>query len=338
MVYPRSIHESRCRMTRTRRALAVPLAALLALAPAGVAHAAEIVASEGSVPSEVQTYVGDGSLVAQLNDVYGVNATGSGIDFDDTTKPGVVERVHVWSDEFRAGEETDHLVDILNEWIVPISIAEEPVGLATVWINPATVAPELASFVADADLATALSTVPDGSSLVRDDESRAWFALAADGMLTPLLPGTTGLSTPVPVEDVAILPADPGTPAATGDLNPGVGFAIAVLVLLFAIIVVALVLPGMRARRKKPAEEAMPVAEPEVSTPAVIEAAPVRAQLEAMKPAAPTKPVAPKKPAAAKKTATTKPAAAKKPAAKTAAKATPRPATKKSAEPPVADE
>lgn len=230
-------------MPRLRSAIVVPVALLLAVAPASLAHA------EGSVPSEVTTYVTDGSLVAQLNDVYGVNADGDGIDFDDTTKSGVIERVHVWSDALRAGEETDHPVDLLNEWIVPVTIADEPVGLATVWINPASVRPELASFDPDADLATALSAVPDGSSLVHDVESAAWLALAADGTLTPLVPGSTGLSTPVPIDDVAILPAS-GVEVPTGDPGTGVGFAIAVLLLLLAVIIVALIVPGLRGRKK----------------------------------------------------------------------------------------
>jgi hypothetical protein len=234
-------------MPRLRGALLAPLVFVLALAPAAFAHAAP---TEGSVPSEVRQYVTDGSLVAQLNDVYGVNAEGDGIDFDDTTKPGVIERVHVWSDALRAGEETDHPVDLLNEWVVPVTIADEPVGLASVWINPTSVRPELASFDPDPELATALSAVPDGSSLVHDVENAAWFALAADGILTILVPGMTSLSTPVPLDQVAILPAGSGAPAATGDPGTGVGFAIAVLLLLLAVIVVALIVPGLRGRRK----------------------------------------------------------------------------------------
>ena len=252
-------------MPRLRSAIVVPVALLLAVAPASLAHA------EGSVPSEVTAYVTDGSLVAQLNDIYGVNADGDGIDFDDTTKPGVIERVHVWSAELREGKETDHPVDLLNEWIVPVTIADEAVGLATVWINPASVRPELASFVPDADLATALSAVPDGSSLVHDVESAAWLALAADGTLTPLVPGSTGLSTPVPIDDVAILPAS-GVEAPTGDPGTGVGFAIAVLLLLLAVIIVALIVPGLRGRKKKAADADEPAdadGEPAVLEPAV---------------------------------------------------------------------
>jgi hypothetical protein len=258
-------------MPRLRSAMVVPAALLLAIAPASFAHAEGSVPFEGSVPSEVTTYVTDGSLTAQLNDIYGVNADGDGIDFDDTTKSGVIERVHVWSDALRAGEETDHLVDLLNEWIVPVTIADEPVGLATVWINPASVRPELASFDPDPDLATALSAVPDGSSLVHDVESAAWLALADDGTLTPLVPGATGLSTPVPIDDVAILPAS-GVEAPTGDPGTGVGFAIAVLLLLLAVIIVALIVPGLRGRKKAAdADETTDAdGEPAVLEPAVV--------------------------------------------------------------------
>ncbi|WP_395640801.1 hypothetical protein [Pseudolysinimonas sp.] len=290
-------------MPRLRSALAVPVALLLAVAPAASVHAQPAARAEGSVPSEVRAYVADGSLVAQLNDVYGVDADGDGIDFDDTTKPGVIERVHVWSAELRDGEETDHPVDLLNEWIVPMTIAEEPVGLATVWINPETVTPELASFVADPELATALAVVPDGSSLVHDVESAAWLALAADGTLTPLVPGSTGLSTPVPIDDVAILPAAGGAPVAGGDPGTGVGFAIAVVLLLLAVIVVALIVPGLRQKKKDDAsvaadaaaEDADVVAAPEVLEPAVAPKALEAAAEKPEKPEKPAKPATPKK-------------------------------------------
>jgi hypothetical protein len=287
-------------MTRFRSVLVAALAASLALAPASLARAGGLTPAEGSVPSEVAAYVADGSLLTQLNDVYGVNAEGDGIDFDDTTKPGTIERVHIWSAELLAGEETDHPVDLVNEWAVPISIADAPVGVAVVWINPATVKPELASFEADADLATALSAVPDGSSLVRDAASAAWLALAADGTLTPLVPGTTGLSTPVPLDDVALLPAGDGTPPAGGDPGTGVGFAIAVVLFLLAVIVVALVLPGLRAKKNADAAEPEDEVEVEVGPVAAIEAAP------AAEPAAEPAPDAdepPKKPAPRKKKA-----------------------------------
>lgn len=232
-------------MTRLRTLLAVSFAALLVTAQLGFAPTLGARA-EGSVPSEVASYVADGSLIAQLDDVYGLDAEGSGFDFGETTKPGVIERVHHFSDELRAGDATDHPIELVNQWIVPISIDDQPVGLATIWINPASVRPELASFDADAELAQALSAVPDGASLVHDEVSAAWLALADDGTLTPLVPGTTGLSTPVPIDDIALLPADDGATGTAGDPATGVGFAIAVILLLLAIVVVALVVPTLR--------------------------------------------------------------------------------------------
>jgi hypothetical protein len=280
-------------MTRFRSVLVAPLVALLVFAPA-VAHAGSSARGEGSVPSEVAAYVADGSLVAQLADVYGVNAEGDGIDFDDTTEPGVIDRVHVWSAAQLAGEETEHPLDLVNEWVVPISIDEALVGVATIWINPATVEPELASFTADADLATALSAIEKGSSLVRDVPSAAWLALAEDGTLTALVPGSTGLSTPVPLDDVALLPAPSGEPVPSGDPGTGVGLAMAVLLFLLAVIVVVLLVPILR--RKRPVEteavvldhvEAEPVeseSEPDADPVDVEPEAPVRKPKQPKKP------------------------------------------------------
>jgi hypothetical protein len=253
-------------MTRFRSVLVAPLVALLVLAPSA-AHAGAGARGEGSVPSEVAAYVTSGSLVAQLNDVYGVNAEGDGVDFDETTEPGVIERVHVWSAELLAGQETEHPLELVNEWVVPIAIDEEPVGLATIWINPATVDPELASFDADPELAEALSAVEAGSSLVRDAQSAAWLALAADGTLTPLVPGSTGLSTPVPLDDVALLPPPSDGMAPGGDPGTGVGLAIAVVLFLLAVIVVVLLVPVLR--KKRPAE-ALETEEVDVETEEVV--------------------------------------------------------------------
>src|SRR5882757_1911966 len=106
-------------MPRLRSAITVPLAALLALASTLLAPAL-IANADGSVPSEVASYVADGTLVAQLNDVYGPDAAGHGIDFDDTTKVGAISRVHVWSAALIGGQHTDHPIDVRNEWVVPV--------------------------------------------------------------------------------------------------------------------------------------------------------------------------------------------------------------------------
>src|SRR4051812_32119169 len=101
---------------RSLRAFAAAGAMLLAvLVPAQTAAA-----SVGSVPPEVTKYVSDGSLVERLNDLYGLDASGDGIDFDETTKPGPISRVWTRTDERLAGEPTEHPVELTNNWVVPI--------------------------------------------------------------------------------------------------------------------------------------------------------------------------------------------------------------------------
>jgi hypothetical protein len=237
-----------------RAAAALALAALAWIVPAQSA-----VASVGSVPPEVAAYVADGSLVARLNDLYGIDASGTkGIDFDETTKPGPISRVWTWTDERLAGEATDHPVELTNNWVVPIVIGDDPTGIATIWINPETDEPELAFFEPDVDAAVALATVPDAAQLVRDDGSSAWFALQ-DGVLTPLVPGSSGLETPAPVDEVALIPPASDAPPVPVESNTGLGLGIGILALLVVVIAVALL---VSARRDRPVDDDPAAAEP----------------------------------------------------------------------------
>ena len=228
-------------MTRRR------LAALAALVLLGIAVPAAASASDGSVPAQVKVYVTDGSLVERLDDLYGLNESGTGIDFDETTKTGAISRVWVWTDERLTGAPTEHPVELTNNWVVPIALGDEPIGYATIWINPEIDAPELAEFTAEPQTAVVLGKIPDDAQLVRDDGSAAWFALE-DGILTPLVPGTSGLETPAPVEEVALVPpvaADPEPSTASGG---GLGLALAVLAGLVVVIAVSLYLSRRRGR------------------------------------------------------------------------------------------
>ncbi|AYF98171.1 hypothetical protein [Protaetiibacter intestinalis] len=229
-------------MRSAARALAASaLAAVLVVVPALGARA-----SAGSVPPEVRAYVTGGGLVDRLEDIYGENAQGAGIAFDETTTPGPISRVFHWTDERIAGDTDGKPTRMVNEWAVPVSLGEEPVGVAIVWINTDTELPELAEFDERADAALALQTVPDAAQLVRDMVSSAWFALE-DGTVTPLVAGTSGVTGPTPVDELVIAtPApDPETP---GDPGTGLGVAIAVVVLLLGVVVAALLLPGRRRR------------------------------------------------------------------------------------------
>jgi hypothetical protein len=246
------------RIRRSLRVFVVTVAVLFgALAPAQVAAA-----SVGSVPPEVTKYVTDGSLVERLNDLYGLDASGDGIDFDETTKPGPISRVWTWTDERLAGEPTEHPVQLTNNWVVPIVIAEAPVGVATIWINPETGTPELAWFDPEPEWATALAAVPDAAQLVRDDGSAAWFALQ-DGVLTPLVTGSSGVETPAPVAEVALVPPSGEQPAPPSEPNTGLGLALGVILLLVVVIGVALYVASRRGRTRDPAPTDEDPAQPE---------------------------------------------------------------------------
>ncbi|MBW8872824.1 MAG: hypothetical protein JF618_11935, partial [Leifsonia sp.] len=197
-------------MTRSsaprRRLLAAAIALVAGTLGFALAPAAPASASLGSVPAEVTAYVTGGAMVTRLNDVYGPNASGTaGISFDDTTKAGPISRVYEWTAVRLANHATDHPVQLTNNWVVPITIGGASVGLATIWINPQTVDAELAEFAPSAALGTALTTVPPTAALVRDTTTGAWLALA-DGEVTPLIAGKSGLTGPVPVGSLKLSP------------------------------------------------------------------------------------------------------------------------------------
>ncbi|HXR43170.1 MAG TPA: hypothetical protein VN759_00100, partial [Pseudolysinimonas sp.] len=124
---------------RTRALLmAAGAAAVLGATVLGAAPAS---ASLGSVPAEVGAYVSSGALVARLGDLYGPGKHGAGIDFDATTKPGPISRVYEWTQDRYAHPSSDHPIQLTNNWVVPITVADKPVGLATIWINPQSVLP-----------------------------------------------------------------------------------------------------------------------------------------------------------------------------------------------------
>ena len=272
---------------------------MLAVGPAVAAHA-----SLGSVPVAVSDYVASGQLQARLSQVYGPGATkGSGVDFDATTKPGPISRVYEWTDDRYAHADSDHPIQLTNYWTVPITIADKPVGVAAVWINPGSDQPELAEFTKSAPLATALAAVPADAALVHDGATAAWYGVAKD-TATPLVAGRSGITAPTPVADLALARATPAPQPGT-DANTGIGLAIGVLVLLVLVIVATVLLP--RFLRAKPTPKPTP-------RPAIAATAPVVEPVETAGPEDPVDPTG----------ATTGPEPASKPAPAPRTPATPR--------------
>jgi hypothetical protein len=172
---------------RTLGATLTAVALLLAVAPAAAA-------TEGSVPAVVTAYIAS-DLVTDLNEFYGTNADGEGIDFDETTTFSAADRIFAYTDD----QKTD--IELLNEWETRVSIAKKLVGLAIVTIDEATSEPKLASFEASVPLATSLEDLPADGALVRDSTRTVWLLVDGDTSTT-LFSGTAtekGVSsTPLP--------------------------------------------------------------------------------------------------------------------------------------------
>lgn len=226
-------------------------AALIAAAVLTVAlGSAPAVASEGSVPTEVAEFAAapDG-LLAGLDDFFGVGADGKGFDFGDTTTFGAPSRVFSFSREWLEGGDPDAPVGLVNEWTVPVSIGEKPVGLAVIWINPGTVEPELADFVPDAPLAAALTDVPDGTWVVHDEPRSAWLLLTPPA-LVPVVSGTSGFSgetTLTVYRNVLGM----GFPAPDPGPSFGTVLSIGIIVAVSLVVILVLLVPLARRRRRQ---------------------------------------------------------------------------------------
>lgn len=233
---------------KARRRIAVGAVLALGLVIAGGQAAA---ASQGSVPAEVVVYANDpDGLLARLDDLVGLDAQGEGIEFDETAKVGQLNRVFVFTPAFLTGEATEAPVERANEWTAPIGLREEPIGLAIIWINQSTVDPELADFVGDPEIATALADVPAEAYLVRDAPHDAWFTLVGEE-LTPIVPGSTGLGAATTLAEYQDVLAEEA--AALGPVQRAQVPALAVVVIVVSVlvIVVVMVLPSVRERVRK---------------------------------------------------------------------------------------
>jgi hypothetical protein len=201
--------------------------------------------ADNQVPEQVSGYFATG-LVPRLIDLYGADA-GSTAD----TKAGQISRVHEWTAPFLAGTPTKIPTQVTNSWVAPVFVKDRPLGLAIVWINPATDLAELAEFTAGSRIVSALAARPADAVLLRDEDHAAWFALA-DDTLTPLVTGTSGVRTPTPVRDYQASLTHSTAPAPAPPVNQGLliaGITLGVVVVLLAVFVL---LPDRRRRPTQP--------------------------------------------------------------------------------------
>ena len=131
--------------------------------------------------------------------------------------------------------------------------------MATVWINPATDRPELADFDLNAGHVVALAAAPKGSILVYDEAHAAWFSLGKT-VLTPLVPGTSGITavtTPALAQVTLATEAPPAAKSPTA--SRGLVIAGTVLGAVVLILGVFVLLPARR-RTATPTPESEQVA------------------------------------------------------------------------------
>lgn len=186
-------------------------------------------ADESPVPQQVAEYFATG-LVPRLTDLYGAAKVGPKSDV------GAITRVSVWTDEFLAGGSSESPTRLTNDWVAAVSDAEKPIGVATVWINPATDKPELADFDLNAGHVSALAAAPKGSVLVYDQAHAAWFSLVGT-VLTPLVPGTSGVTAVTTPELAQATLASAAPPAAE---SPGVNRGLVIAGIVLGVVVLLL--------------------------------------------------------------------------------------------------
>ncbi|GAB3039129.1 hypothetical protein GCM10027052_18840 [Parafrigoribacterium mesophilum] len=209
------------------------------------------------VPEQVSEYFTAG-LVPRLIDLYGPDA-GSVAD----TKAGHISRVREWTAPFLAGTHTKIPTQLTNSWVAPVRVKDRPLGLAIVWINPATNLPELADFTAGSRIVSAIAALPADATLLHDQDHSAWFALA-EGVLTPLVTGTSGVRTPTPVQDYQASLSRAAAPTPATPVNQGLliaGITLGVVVVLLATFVLLPDRRRVRSNRQAPAPEAVTVPE-----------------------------------------------------------------------------
>lgn len=231
--------------TRFARAFAA-LTGSLALAVGGLVLAGPAMAADQpKVPQEVADYFANG-LIPRLNDLYGAgDGVNKGIDFDATTTVGPISRVLAWTPAFLAGKPTSNPTQLTNTWVAPVSVRSAIIGLATVWINPATDLPELATLEPPA-LAARLGSAPAKTLLIHDADRGTWFAIDGE-VLTPLVvSGSTSLAVTTPKAYQATITTV--LPAEQESVPSGVILASIVLGVVVIALVVFVLLPLRRVK------------------------------------------------------------------------------------------
>ncbi|MBH0099836.1 hypothetical protein I6E68_11890 [Salinibacterium sp. NSLL150] len=199
-------------------------------------------ASVGSTPPDVTLFANaDDGLLLELEEFFGQNQRGSGLDFTNGIELGAIDRVFLWSNDYHSGQSTETPVQYVNRWMVPVTIGEEPVGVAMIGIDPATVDPEMIDFIRRPGVALALDDVDDDATLVQEPETGAWFSLL-DGVITPLVRGSSEVAGEMTLEAYQPIVSTRLVEVVDETPQPDQGSVQSVVLIVTTIVVVLLVL------------------------------------------------------------------------------------------------
>ncbi|MBH0130949.1 hypothetical protein [Salinibacterium sp. NK8237] len=274
----RAVHPYIASTVSFRRRL-VGAAALAVMAMMTLVPATAAVASVGSTPPDVTSFAtDDDGLLVELEEFFGVDQRGTGLDFSDGIEIGEVDRVFLWSNDYHSGQVTETAVQYVNRWMVPVTIGEEPVGVALIGIDPATVDPEMIDFIRSPGVALALDDVDDDATLVQEPETGAWFSLI-DETITPLVRGTSEVAGEVTLEAYQPIVSTRPVEVVEESPQPDQGAVQSVVLIVTTVIVVLLalliptILGQVRERRERRAAEEGSTEEEQAEKEATEEAA-----------------------------------------------------------------
>ena len=285
-------------------AAAATLVAMMMLSPAAA------VASTGSIPPDVAAFASaDEGLLLELEEYFGLDERGSGLDFSDGIELGAIDRVFLWSRDYHSGVATETPVQYVNRWKVPVLIGEEPVGVALIGFDPATVEPEMIDFIRNPGTALALDDVDNDATLIHEPETDAWFSLIGD-VITPLVRGSSEVAGETTLAEYQSIVSTRLVEVVDEEPQPDQGSvqSVVLIVTTIGVVVLVLLLPAvlgkLRARRERSAEnseatggveadhESVPPAEEAVAPPSIDDEATAAVPRSAAKRSPRAKPVA----------------------------------------------
>ena len=285
-------------------AAAATLVAMMMLSPAAA------VASTGSIPPDVAAFASaDDGLLLELEEYFGLDERGSGLDFSDGIELGAIDRVFLWSRDYHSGVATETPVQYVNRWKVPVLIGEEPVGVALIGFDPATVEPEMIDFIRNPGTALALDDVDNDATLIHEPETDAWFSLIGD-VITPLVRGSSEVAGETTLAEYQSIVSTRLVEVVDEEPQPDQGSvqSVVLIVTTIGVVVLVLLLPAvlgkLRARRERSAEnseatggveadhESVPPAEEAVAPPSIDDEATAAVPRSAAKRSPRAKPVA----------------------------------------------